>query len=372
MSEATPEISFLEARKALLFNFTASSYHWGCYGTSMEIYKSLLEKKYYVEVVDVNVTHSLSPTITNFADFDDENFVNRFNQENSSLILSIIEAEVVVVNGEGTLNRISKGSLNLLFIMYISKKFFNKKVHVINFSCFPNGDASIPTGESLIYPSVLKHMDRVMVRDHLSNKILVNSGVKSKQSFDCLPRFLNRYGQISTHRPTGNILVSGGVWFEDDRYKLMFDFINHFLTKKVPVTFLLGAHASPAPEDKKLQKRLEEDANLKSLRVVEARSMSEWIDEFKSASFLFSARFHHSMAALSIGTPFRFLSSNTPKISAVLETIGEDVDRFQIAEDQISDLISAAEKCISSVTSITSKRRVHTMISLANKNFVGL
>ena len=121
-------------------------------------------------MVDVNVTHSLSPTITNFADFDDESFVNRFNQENSSLILSIIEAEVVVVNGEGTLNRISKGSLNLLFIMYISKKFFNKKVHVINFSCFPNGDASIPTGKSLIYPSVSKHMDRVMVRDHLSKK----------------------------------------------------------------------------------------------------------------------------------------------------------------------------------------------------------
>ena len=49
-------------KKALLLHFTADSYHWGCFGTSLEIYHTLLEKGYYVDTVGVDVTHSLTPS----------------------------------------------------------------------------------------------------------------------------------------------------------------------------------------------------------------------------------------------------------------------------------------------------------------------
>ena len=43
MKQNDKKTSFLAAKKALLINFTGSSYHWGCYGTSIEIYHSLIE-----------------------------------------------------------------------------------------------------------------------------------------------------------------------------------------------------------------------------------------------------------------------------------------------------------------------------------------
>ena len=132
--------NFLHAKKALLFNFTASSYHWGCYGTSIELYQSLLEKNYYVEVFTVHYTHSVSPTPDKISDFDDKKFFDTFCAANGALVQSIDQSDVVISNGEGTLHRLGKAPINLLYLMYISKKYFGKKVHLVNFSCFPNGD----------------------------------------------------------------------------------------------------------------------------------------------------------------------------------------------------------------------------------------
>jgi len=372
MNKKNQKSSFLKAKKALLLNFTGSSYHWGCYGTSMEIYQSLLDRNYYVEIIPVHVTHHTSPTVEKITDFDDREFFKKFRQANSSLVQSIHQSDVVIVNGEGTLHRLSKGSLNLLYFMVISKKYLNKKIHLINFSCFPNGDASIPEGSTKVYPAVFRLLDTITPREQITNKILASSGIKTKQSFDCLPRFLDRHDYTNSHKPSGNILVTGGVNFQDKRYKLMLNFINFFIKKGVPVTFLLGAHFSPAQEDLMLQKHLKENPDLSNLRIIEAQSMKQWIDEFKTASFLFSARFHHSIAALSIGTPFRYLSSNTPKISAALETIDETLEDFYIDDGQDIDLIDAAEKTLSSPSSITSEKRVDAMLSLANENFVNL
>tara|TARA_B100001564_G_C20154871_1_gene452720 strand:- start:76 stop:534 length:459 start_codon:yes stop_codon:yes gene_type:complete len=152
----------------------------------------------------------------------------------------------------------------------------------------------------------------------------------------------------------------------------MVDFIDYFLKKNVPVTFLYGAKFSPAIEDIKLYKKLKDRSKLSNLKVVEAKSMRQWIDEFKSASFLFSARFHYSLAALSIGTPFRYFDSNTPKINAALETIDEDINEFYVNDKDIHTLINSAEKCLNDSVSIKSKKRLKTMVSLANENFVGL
>ena len=105
------------------------------------------------------------------------------------------------------------------------------------------------------------------------------------------------------------------------------------------------------------------------LKIVEARSMNEWIDEFKKASFLFSARFHHSIAALSIGTPFRFLNSNTPKIAAALQTINEKIEDYYIRENDDIVLRDAAMKALSNSETISSQKRIDKMVSLASKNF---
>ena len=366
------DISFLHSKKATLINFTGSSYHWGCYGTSMEIYHTLLEHGYYVETVDVSTTHKLSPTVEKVGDFDDSEFYQKFCTNNPALITALHQSNLVVVNGEGTLHRLSKGSVNLLYIMYLCKKFLNQKVVLINFSCFPNGDSSEPNGISQIYPNVIKHLDYVTPRDKMSYSILSACNIEAKQSFDCLPRFLNRYNLINNHDPKGYILVSGGVNFGENRYKLLTDYVRYFLEKNVSVKFLSGAKFTPAQEDLRLQESLFHEFKLSNIEIIQAQTMLEWCEAFQNASFLFSARFHHTIAALSIGTPFAYLNSNTPKIDAILETLNEDPLEYRVNEDDHAHLKDVSLRTLKYNISNKSHRRVKMMLDLGSENFITL
>ena len=115
------EKSYLNTKKALLINFTGDSYHWGCYGTSMEIYQSLLEQNYYVEIIPVFKTHSASPTVEKIEDFNSQNFFKDFCQSNQDLVQSMYQSDIIIVNGEGTLHRISK-RISKFTIFYANKQ----------------------------------------------------------------------------------------------------------------------------------------------------------------------------------------------------------------------------------------------------------
>ena len=82
MSNIANSKAFLNSKKALLINFTGDSYHWGCYGTSMEIYQTLLDKNYYIEIISVFMTHNTSPTVEKIDDFDDPQFFQQFQDSN--------------------------------------------------------------------------------------------------------------------------------------------------------------------------------------------------------------------------------------------------------------------------------------------------
>ena len=72
------------------------------------------------------MTHNTSPTVEKIDDFDDPHFFS-ISGFKSIIIQSIYKSDIIIVNGEGTLHRISKASLNLLYFMFISKKYFGKK-----------------------------------------------------------------------------------------------------------------------------------------------------------------------------------------------------------------------------------------------------
>jgi len=364
--------SFLTAKKAILLNFTGNTYHWGCYGTSMELYHSLLERNYYVDLVSVATIHALSPTPERSSDFHNKEFFKKFYESNQALVSSLLHSDIIVVNGEGTLHRVTKNSLALLYIIFISKIYLNKKIFLINFSCFPNGDNSLPNSISNIYLDVLKYVDMIAPRDCITHKILLESGIESTQAFDCLPRFLQRYKLVNSHEPKGYILVAGGIYFSKQRVQFLENFIAYFLEKNVPVKFLCGAQFHPASDDLVLQKKLKENPKIEKLEIIQASSMLEWINEFKFASFFFSARFHHSIASLSLGTPFKFLSSHTPKINSAVETLGEDVEKYLVKEKMFDFLIDSAEQALAQSISFKSEKRVEKMLSLADKNFIGI
>ena len=111
---------------------------------------------------------------------------------------------------------------------------------------------------------------------------------------------------------------------------------------------------------------------LSNIEIIQAQTMLEWCEAFQNASFLFSARFHHTIAALSIGTPFAYLNSNTPKIDAILETLNEDPLEYRVNEDDHAHLKDVSLKTLKYNISNKSHRRVKMMLDLGSENFITL
>jgi len=88
------------------------------------------------------------------------------------------------------------------------------------------------------------------------------------------------------------------------------------------VRLLVGADMLPAAEDQAFARRMAERAP-RALEVVEATSARQWLETLARAAVVVSGRFHHTIAAATLGTPFVLLESNTPKnagLAAALES----------------------------------------------------
>lgn len=360
-------MSTIDQPKAVLLNFTADVYHWGCYGTSMEILHTLLESGYYVDPISVFATHHLNPTPANSDQFSDPRFFDSFAKQNPAVFFALDAADLVVINGEGTLHRISKGSVNLLYMAMAVKRFLKKPVHLINHSCFPNGDLTLPEEKSLVYSMVLPQLDYVVPREIFSHELLKASSVPNTLGFDCLPRFINRHGLASSHQPGNYVLLSGGIALSPESVESIANLANQLYTKGISVRFLVGAKSRPAPDDVKRFKALSELAP--HIELVTAPTMEEWLSQIRHAAILISGRFHHTIAALTIGTPYVVFGSNTPKVEAILKTLSEPDSVLLQDNFDMEGLLSRIASCLENKESNISTQRVDRMLELGGKNF---
>jgi hypothetical protein len=304
----------LERPTALILNFTGNVYHWGCHGTSSEIYQSLLERGYQVNWHDVRSTHALTPHPESEADFGSVAFVATFFKIHPYLEFALTDADVVVVNGEGTLHRSFRPPLNLLFLMHAARNIFRKPVHLINHSFFPSGGEAPDTTADGLYGRVARTLTRVVPREPASRRFLARLGVDCPQGFDCLPRFIARHGFTGASRPAGPLLLSGGVNMNAETAARVAAAVRPHLETGRRAFFLAGAKGFPAPEDARIHEWMR--AGLPELEWLETRTMGAWLEAIGSASCLVSGRYHHSLAAATLGTPFVAFPSNTPKVDA--------------------------------------------------------
>lgn len=311
----------MERKNCLLLNFTVDGYHWGCYGTSIELYDSLIERGYYVNYHTVNEAHSkLAEVPTELKDFDSAEQAKRFTTANLSLFSDMVAADVVVCNGEGTLHRNNLAPWNLLYLMYFSKKHLEKRVHLINHSSYPSGSLEVSEHVDVLYGGVLRTLDLVASREINSTANLKRLSIDVVQSFDCLPRFIDRYAVARTVSPDGPILVSGGMALNEQQCKGIAEGVAPLVSKQRPAIFITGAKTNPAVEDKKQYELM--CSILPALQFSEAATVGEWLEIIGAGSVLVSGRFHHTIAAASLLTPVVCLPSNTMKIEGICSMLG--------------------------------------------------
>lgn len=309
-------------RSALILNFTGNTYHYGCYGTSFEIYQNLLEKGYCVNYSTVRATHALPLTPRNGDNFVDQNFANQYMKANSPLTLSIEEADLVVVNGEGTLHRISNGSLSLLYQIFFSTQVLKKETYLVNHSVFPTGTTDIEAGVEGFYKFALQGVKKAVPREGFSREFYKRIGVNTEQGFDSLPLYIKRMGLLD-NKDTGKektILLCGGIDYKPNRLKAVCNTLKKL--KNVKFEFLLGGKGHLAPEEEKIFKNIK--ASGLKINLVQARTFEEWVKTIADASLLISGRFHYSVAALALSTPCLSFPSNTPKVEGIYRLLELD------------------------------------------------
>lgn len=358
----------LDKKQAVLLNFTANTYHWGCYGTSMELWQSLIELGYYIEMVNVREIHMLEPTPHKVGDFDDPDFGTEFLKANLRIYHLLLSADVVVVNGEGTLHGHGKAAVNLLYLMYLAKVNFKKPVHLVNGSFFPADDGAPHEVLDMLYARVAQALDVVVPREVASKAVLDRLGVANVQGFDCLPRFIHRHDALNRHVFQPVVVVAGGVNITREQAQKFGELLAPFQSEGIRLKFLTGAKAFVNQEDARIFEEMKR--HCPALECVNALSMADWLNTLQNAACLVSARYHHTLAAASLGVPCLAFPSNTSKTNASLAMLGLDT-LFSLEQDSepVQHFINEA---LGQRLAPVDAFKVEQVVALAANNFLRL
>jgi polysaccharide pyruvyl transferase WcaK-like protein len=360
----------LTQRVALILNFTGNAYHWGCHGTSAEIHRSVAELGHQVNWLDVRTTHALSPTPRDWDEMRSAGFRDAFFRRNPGVLHALTDADVVVVNGEGTLHGCHRAPMNLLALMHLASAALGKRVHLVNHSIYPGGgDQQAPEADDL-YRNVILPLASVVPREPVSREVLRRLGREVPQGFDCLPRFLRRHRVRSLSDPRGPIVVSGGVNLPHQAAaRIMAGVARHAATGR-RVLFLTGAKGSPAGEDATIYHWMA--TRMPALEWVNSRNMAEWLLAISSASCLVSGRFHHTIAAATLGTPVIVFPSNTPKVPAMCSMFGLSPPIPYDDPDLTGRVAEGVHEALQGRAGLVSREKMDEILAAGARNFEGL
>ena len=314
-------------KHVLLINDTSNWYHWGCTGTSTALKSGIEAYGYQTTTFPISSVYELKHIPKSLVDFDNPEFFDAFCKANPLVMNLMYSVDILIINGEGTLhrgiegvtlNQKRNGPLTLLYLAYIGKTVLEKHVEIINHSCFPHDNQTIDDCETCsLYQRVYQSLDFIAIREILSFQALEKLGVQATLSFDCLPLYI-RDQYTHTKSPDEKIfLLSGSVAWEKEGMVQIIDFLKEKRNEGYHIQVLVGAQDYPARDDRLLVQFLKQSLD-GDWELIIAKDLDEWLKTIHQASCLISGRFHHTIAALCLGTPCITLNSNTSKIDALM------------------------------------------------------
>lgn len=360
-------------RRVAFLNDTSAWYHWGCTCTSTAIHEELLDRGFEVESVPITEVYGCAETPASLVDFDCDAFFARFRAANERILEKLAACDIVIVNGEGTLHGTAEPVRNLLYLAYAAKTRFAKDVHIINHSAYPENAARIsdPLANAL-YKTVYEVADFVAVREPVSAELLQALGVAVTQSFDCLPLYLARHYPTPAKRRPDLVTVAGSVAWTNAALVALRRHLEELVSQGLKVRVLTGAKAYPAADDQAFVTALARSA-AEGWEVVEARSVEAWLDAIAEARLFVSGRFHHSIAAACLGTPFVALNSTTPKVEALMQMLGGEPP-LSFADPRLADALAERTHAVldAPLAEEATGAVLDRLVELARTNFAGL
>lgn len=369
---ATPIVPAAQAktqRRLLLLNDTTYWYHWGCSCTSLALHAGFRSRDFEVVSVPISRTARLSSLPRDAAEFDSTAVYAAFALEHPDLVAEIEAADVVVVNGEGTLHDIGHSALGLLYLTYVAARHCAKRVQIINHSCYPgSADPALHDAALQVYRTVYRALDFIAVREPASAAALRALGIDATTAFDCLPLFVD---SVPVHAErTDSFVIAGSVAWTPAMVDQLVAAATLAQARGLAVKILVGANAYPAADDasfvKALLPRLSGDCEL-----VHARTETAWLQTIAEARLLISGRFHHSIAAATLGTPLLIGESNTGKLDGLVEVLGLAPEQVRFGPG-----LPLPEQCAAMLdrpeVGLVVREQRSALLALARNNFLGL
>jgi|GEM_PF-862092 polysaccharide pyruvyl transferase WcaK-like protein/ADP-heptose:LPS heptosyltransferase len=362
-----------DSTKCIAFlNDTTHWYHWGCTGTSTAICEVLQERGYNINRIPITFSYQCTTIPRTIEDFDSPLFLAKFITANESVVKQIKESNSVVVNGEGSLHGLDNNVLNLLYLAYAAKVHFRKKVHIINHSCYPDNSMEISGSTAWnIYKKVYLTADSIAMREPVSFSLMEKAGIPAVLSFDCLPLYIQKHYLHRAVRRKNHLLLAGSVAWRSGGITSLSDYVRQMINRSFDVSVLVGADMFPAQDDVDFVNALRHECP-RGWTLIDAKTMNEWLDAIAGASIFVSGRFHHTIAAYVLGTPFIQLESNTAK-STGLANVFNSVPPIAYSDPKMSRLLlDRTQTELSSPDNGDRASSVKRLCEMAMLNFSGI
>lgn len=308
--------------KALLLNDTTAWYHWGCTATSLAIRDQLSARGYDVAAAPIREIYSARPAPATLQDFDSGAFFHDFAARNPALLRRMATADRIVVNGEGTLHGVSDNVRALLYAIYQAAARLEKPVQVVNHSCYPEDAPTITDAAANgLYRKVYSQLEYVAFREHVSHGLMAKLGIEGALAFDSLPLTARKLRPTLPTTREKRLVIAGSAAADDSTAAAFAEYARWAGGAGWTVVMLGGARCFPAADETNFLRALARHGMPAGTELVMARSLERWMAEIARAGMVATGRFHHSIAAFSLGAPFIAAGSNTAKTHALMQLL---------------------------------------------------
>ena len=241
-------------------------------------------------------------------------------KKNKTFLNSLIQADGIIINAEGTIHDDSDYAYSLLEIV----NYTNKPCFLINMTYQNNSEK---------FSKLVSKFSKVYVRESLSKKELEKDNIKSLIVPD-MTFYMLKKNYLGKKEKDVCITDSHDIKKSEELYKIAKKNQAIFLPIIAPFEKYNNLHGF----SKLLKYRffnnwgtfIEKFMKLKYKykRFIFVKNEDDLLEEIKNCRFLISARFHSICLSLHFSVPFIALSSNTFKIESLLSDIGLDKKRI--------------------------------------------
>lgn len=322
-----PQFPPEDAQKtALLVNDTSSCFTWGNYAGVTAIKNGLSEQGYEVRTVHFQELPWFAEHTPTLQDFDNPVFLSACRYRDPTLFFNLANADIVVFNGEGLMNGAGETARQMLYLAYVAKTVFGRRIAMINHSCFPEGGTQLTDPKALSwYLKVYKLFDYVCAREPATRDLLQSLQISSQLAADTSALPMLAY--VQAHPPVERdrtVILTAGPGYETSQAPEFAKICRQLVQSGFKPEILIGAQWQSSQEDVLFAADLQEFARA-DVSTHRCPTEEDFMKKIAGARLVITGFYQTYIMAYTAGTPVIAVAggSTAVALSSMARSLGE-------------------------------------------------